>query len=111
MVQVLSETNAGVDRNSNARDIRRLASHDLFDEKIVHLLRRIFVTRIILHGAWLALHMHQNHMSAVVGGDDNRVRIVCQRGDVVDYPRAYRKRSLHDVGTAAIDGNDRTVRR
>ena len=68
----------------------------------------VVVARLGLHGARLALHVHQHHLAAELGGDGQAVRRTAQRGDVVPDRRAGRDGGAGHGGLHGVDG-DRDV--
>ena len=81
----LAEADAGIERDARRASMPAAAQAvQPRREVIVDVQRRIAVWRILLHGARLALHMHEDDRGAALGDDPQAVGIAGQRGHVVD---------------------------
>ena len=61
MFEGLAEAESGVDNNALLVDAGHLAGEYALGEEAAHVGHDVVVTRIVLHRARLALHMHQAH--------------------------------------------------
>ena len=68
----------------------------------------VVVMRRGLHGARLALHVHQHKPGSRGGGHPGHLRIAAQRGHIVDDDGPRRQRGSRDLGLGRID-RDRNV--
>src|SRR5436190_7284961 len=102
----LSKAEAGIDGESRALDACRTTRRYALCEKRAHLADDVVIAWRGLHGAWLALHVHEADAGPSACGRAKRVGFP-QRAHVVDDVRASRAGSAHDFGFARIDGDER----
>src|SRR5215831_13752638 len=83
----LAESEAGVDDDALARDARPLGGGDALLEEGGDFGKHVAVARLLLHGARLALHVHEAYRRAGRGDGVERAGSG-ERGDVVDHRRS-----------------------
>src|SRR6516225_706802 len=97
VLQVLAETEAGVDGESVSLDPRAATGCNAGGQKRAHLVHHVGVVRRDLHGAGLALHVHETHGAAARRG---RLQSpgATQSPHVVDEAGAPCRGSTHHLG-------------
>src|SRR5262249_3195160 len=64
VLQVLAEAESRIDGETGSLDPRAAAGGNAGGEKRAHLAHHVGVVRCDLHGAWLALHVHETDCAA-----------------------------------------------
>ena len=103
VLQVLAEADAGIEHH--AWQAGRLGQAGSLEQEQLDLTDDVGVRRRRLHGARLALHVH-DHDRRAGGGADGQHGGVAQAADVVDDGRARRQRGGGDLGLARVDADD-----
>ena len=76
MGQRLAEADAGIDDQALARNAGLFAGLDARFECVVNIEHDVVVDRIVLHGARIALRMHEHDRHAGRGGNLETLRVV-----------------------------------
>jgi 2-haloacid dehalogenase len=107
VVARLAETNARIDDEFGARDAGPDAGIHTRFEIIEDVELDIVVLGIVLHGAWIALRVHQDDGRAKFRSGFDRAIVEAQRRDIVDDVGSGRDGGTHDFGLAGVDGDQR----
>ncbi len=81
----LAEPDAGVEHDLLLLTPRAHREGQALFEKRPHLVDDVLVVRVLLHGARLALHVHEAQGAAAPGGHAGELRVEAQSADVVDH--------------------------
>ena len=99
----LAEADPGIEADTLLGDAGRDREPKPLLEEGGHLGSNVLVARVDLHGAWLALHVHQAEIGAALRHDLGQIGVAPQRGDVVDELDAELERAPGDLALRRVD--------
>ncbi len=102
--QRLAEADAGIDDQPRAGDAGGFTGFDAGAEPIVDVEDDIVIVGFVLHGARVALGMHQHDRQPGPRRGLEARGIMAQGRDVVDEVHAGLSRAAHHLGLARVDG-------
>ncbi len=105
MRQRLAEADAGIQPDTLAPNPRFEGELGLRHQRIPNLGHDVAIAGIGLHGARLALHVHQHDLAAQFGGDYRTVGICAQCADIVPHCGSDRDRCTGHGGLERVDAD------
>ncbi|MDT4852212.1 hypothetical protein FQZ97_864360 [compost metagenome] len=102
--QVFCKTEPRIEDDALGRDSHGEACLHAFGEKTRDLAKQVVITRILLHVARLAKHVHQAHREPAIG---RRIQgaVAAQGAHIVDHPRPKARAFAHHRRGGGIQGN------
>ena len=100
----LAETDAGIGNDAAARDAGSGCCFYAAFQKVVNFDHGVLIDWVFLHGARVALRVHENRGQFKRSRNAQAIRRQAQSRDVIENDCASRGSLAHDLGLARIGG-------
>ena len=109
LIRRLAEADARIDADALLADAATDRERDPLLQEREHFRHDVVVVRALLHRPWLAQHVHQTDIPALLGYDRGHFQVASECGHVVDQLRAQLERPARDLRLGGVDGDGDSV--